>query len=53
MLLTFYIGHYSLNISRLDFLNCTIFKHQPHVKKDISKSIYLFHVKLSKLLLTM
>ena len=24
---------------RLDFLNCAIFKYQPHVKKDISRSI--------------
>ena len=31
---------------RLDFLNCAIFKYQPYLKMDISKSIYPFHVKL-------
>ena len=38
---------------RLDFLNFAIFKYQLHIKKDFSKRIYPFHVKLSQLLLTL
>ena len=43
--------HGKLLTLRLDFLNCALFKYQPHVKKAISKSIYPFHVRLLQVLL--